>query len=195
MSSVTTVSDAVSKAILGSPRRPVILAGVVGIASGILALASADKTAFVLGACVATYLLALMIARIPAASALAGLEGARRMTRSLLVILALIAALLLIDPDLGATLAIVIGFTQYVLLSVVMGLAIAARYRPLGKLLAAEGLLAVLVVAAVVGWLQVDAVAATTVVGAGLVLRGVVDLAIALALRELSSPAPAGRGE
>ncbi len=130
--------EAVTTVVDNTRWRLVLLAGVVGVLSGLVALLHPDATLFVLAACVATYLLALLVARIPGVSVLLGFDAGPRFVRSLLGLLALIGVLLVVDAQLATTLAVVIGFMEYVLLSVAASVAIASRYSGVRLLLAAE---------------------------------------------------------
>jgi hypothetical protein len=170
--------------------RLVLLAGVVGILSGLVALLHPDATLFVLAACVATYLLALLVARIPGISVLLGFDAGPRFVRSLLGLLALIGVLLVVDAQLATTLAVVIGFMEYVLLSVAASVAIASRYSGVRRLLAAEAVTVAASAAAVVLWARIDVDAVATVVGVYLVVRGALDCVIAVVVSGRRSRQP-----
>lgn len=174
------LTEAVTTVVDTTRWRLVLLAGVVGVLSGLVALLDPDATLFVLAACVATYLLALLVARIPGVSALLGFEAGPRFVRSLLGVLALIGVLLLVDAQLAATLAVVIGFMEYVLLSVAASVAIASRYSGVRLLLVAEAVTVAISAAVVVLWARVDVDAVATVVGVYLVVRGALDCVIAV---------------
>lgn len=174
------LTEAVTTVVNNTRWRLVLLAGVVGVLSGLVALVHPDATLFVLAACVATYLLALLVARIPGVSALLGFDAGPRFVQSLLGVLALIGVLLFVDAQLAATLAVVIGFMEYVLLSVAASVAIASRYSGVRRLLVAEAVTVAISAAAVVLWARVDVDAVATVVGVYLVVRGALDCVIAV---------------
>lgn len=184
------LTEAVTTVVDNTRWRLVLLAGVVGVLSGLVALLHPDATLFVVEACVATYLLALLVARIPGVSALLGFDAGRRFVGSLLVLLVLIGVLLLVDAQLAATLAVVVGFMEYVLLSVAASVAIASRYSGVRWLLVAEAVTVAISAAAVVLWARVDVDAVAAVVGAYLVVRGALDCAIAIALRQPGRRSP-----